>query len=97
MAFAIWMRFLQYILGIRAGCISPLMIWNGLPFSKNSVFPNEKVFFGDWADAVLIAKKLQRINNAVIERKCVVFLIDKSEQMLINFHFRGIKAHSFCS
>ena len=47
MALAICKRSRQHSLGILAKCISPLMIWNGFPSSRNSPGPILKVW--DWA------------------------------------------------
>ena len=44
-AFAIFIRCRQYSLGILAGCISPLMIWNGLPSSRKSFFDRVNWWF----------------------------------------------------
>ena len=38
MALAMRMRCRQYSAGMRAGCISPPIIWNGLPSSRNCEF-----------------------------------------------------------
>ncbi len=41
-ALAILILCRQYSCGMRAGCISPLMIWNGFPSNKNSDLLNLK-------------------------------------------------------
>ena len=43
MAFAIRIRCVQYSAGIRAGCSSQLIAWNGAPSSRKSVAPSANV------------------------------------------------------
>jgi len=51
------------------------MIWNGFPFSKNSVLLNENVFFEFWANAEKSANRNEMINKKG-RNKSFVFFID---------------------
>ncbi len=60
MAFAMRIRCVQYSAGIRAGCSSHAIAWNGAPSSRKSVAPSANVCFafgvaGAWAAAGSVA------------------------------------------